>query len=194
MADHVTLFPQDSTHRLVARDLSAFFDRLSERVIALGDGATAKVRAGSYEANAETFLELVLAIDAAREAGRGRVDLKVELAGDVRDEFARFIGSRTCKATFEAFVLPKTLKGAKRCAGCGWPLETEGKRLSCPSGCKPKATRDTLAACWWLRLSGMRRGGLGERFAREGRRLRGSPFFEALQGTARTPLYEWHAG
>lgn len=189
----VTVFPQDPSHRLVAQDLATFFDRLTERVIALGAGASAEVIAGDYRMRAYTYAELVTALDEARSECAGQHDLDVRLWGDVRDDYARFVGSRTGVAHFRAFVQPKEI-GAQLCSGCALPLNGRDVPLTCFTGCANATPAKTpLLACWTLTLSGEGANGLGDRFHGEGRRLKGSPYLATFQGTARTPLHEWHS-
>lgn len=193
----VTLFPTDPDHRLIGSDLSAFLDRVSERLIALGDGAEASVRAGKFRREARNVRDLVAAIDAARAEARGRSDLEVRLRGEVRDPFSKFLGANRLSAEFHAFVKPQVLKAARRCSGCGWPLDHDAHtgEVSCNRrGCGEGAVSDgDVRACWMLRFVGEGADGIGERFVEEGRRLEGSPFFESLEGIARAPLHEWHA-
>jgi hypothetical protein len=192
----VTLFPTDPEHRLIGVDLAAFLDRVSERLIALGDGAEASVRAGKFRRDARNVRDLVAAIDAARSEGRGRADLEVRLRGEVRDHFSKFLGANRLTAEFHAFVKPHVLKAARRCAACGWPLDHDGHtaEVSCNRpGCGEGAPSEgDLRACWMLRFVGEGADGIGERFVEEARRLEGSSFFESLEGVARAPLYEWH--
>lgn len=193
----VTLFPADPQHRLVGPDLAAFLDRVSERFIALGDGAEATVRAGKFKRDARNVRDLVAAIDAARRGAKGREDLAVELKGEVRDHFSKFLGANQLQVEFRAFVKPSALRAARRCTGCGWPLDHDAKtgesscrRRECGEGRPGPAD---LRACWMLRFVGDGAAGIGERFVEEARRIEGSPFFESLEGIARAPLYEWHA-
>ncbi len=170
-----------------------FFDRLAERVVALGAGATAEVFAGEYRMRVDTHFELVTALDEARVECQGRHDLYVRLWGDVRDDYARFVGSRTGVAHYRAFVQP-TEVGARLCGGCATPLSGRDEDLVCSRGCSDAApSAEPLLACWSLTLSGEGTNGVGERFHGEGRRLEGSPYFATFQGTARTPLHEWHS-
>jgi hypothetical protein len=192
----VTLFPSDPTHRLVGPDLASFLDRVSERLIALGDGAVARVRAGKFSAEARNVRDLVAAIDAARAAARGRADLEVRLQGEVRDSFSKFLGANHLEAELRAFVHPLLLRDAQRCSGCGWPLDLDAHtgQVSCRRrGCGEGEPADgDLQACWLLRFKGQGADGIGERFVEEGRRLEGSPFFESLEGISRANLLEWH--
>ena len=193
----MTIFPQDSTHRLVGPDLATFFERVSERVIALGSGAYARVRAGRYEDQVRNLPDLVDTIDAARAISQGREDLEVRLWGDTTDSFGRFLGARTLECKFFAFVSPHTLLDAHLCLACGWPRDYDGTRKD--SGCVRPGCEDDVASdeelrsCWSFRLYGVGPDGIGERFVEEGRRLRGTPFFEALEGACRARLFEWQA-
>lgn len=196
----VTVFPADPDHRLVGADLAAFLDRVSERFIALGEGAEASVRAGKFRKDARNVRDLMAAIDEARAQARGRADLEVRVRGEVRDAFSKFLGANHLKAEFHAFVEPRLLRAARRCAGCGWPLDNDapsGQAACGRRGCgearaagAPDAAE--VRACWMLRFVGEGAAGIGERFVDEGRRLEGSPFFESLEGIARAPLLEWH--
>jgi hypothetical protein len=189
----VTVFPKDPSHRLVGQNLSTFFDRLSERVIALGAGATAEVIAGDYRMRAYTHTELVTALDEARTECAGRHDLDVRLWGDVRDDYARFVGSRTGVAQFKAFVQPTEI-GARLCGSCDTTLNGSGDALACSAGCADATpTPALLLTCWTLTLSGEGTNGLGGRFHDEGRRLSESLYLTTFQGTAGTPLHEWHS-
>jgi hypothetical protein len=188
----VVIFPRDTGHRLVGDHLAAFLDRVGERIVALGAGAGARVEAGSFVADVWTHLDLVEAIDAARAAGAGREDLRVTYSGDARDGFARFVGARRVDAVFHAYVLPATVERARPCAACGAPMEGRPARARCAGGCGAGAGKGRFAPCWRLDLEGRPGPGLGPRFVDEGRRLTGTPFLEALAGTARTPLFEWH--
>ncbi|MCO5172177.1 MAG: hypothetical protein M9894_38260 [Planctomycetes bacterium] len=193
----VTLFPADPEHRLVGADLAAFLDRVSERLIALGDGAEATVRAGKFRRSARNVRDLVAAIDAARREARGKADLEVRLRGDVRDPFSKYLGANALEAEFRAFVKPHALAAARRCGGCGWPLDVDahtGQASCARRGCGDGEPGDGgLRACWMLRFVGQGADGIGERFVEEARRLEGSPFFESLEGIARANLLEWHA-
>lgn len=193
----VTLFPSDPEHRLVGPDLAAFLDRVSERLIALGDGAEAKVRAGKFHEDARNVRDLVGALDHARSTAKGKSDLEVRIRGEVRDQFSKFLGASRLEAEFRAFVKPHLLKAARRCAGCGWPLDFDGHtgQVSCTRrGCgEGEPGQGDLRACWTLRLIGNGADGIGERFVEESRRIEGSPFFESLEGIARAALYEWHS-
>ena len=193
----VTLFPADPQHRLVGADLAAFLDRVSERFIALGDGAEATVKAGKFKRDARNVRDLVAAIDAARLGSKGRDDLEIQLRGEVRDHFSKFLGANLLQAEFKAFVKPSLLRAARRCAGCGWPLDHDAKKDS--ARCRRRGCGEgqpgpaDLRACWMLRFVGEGAEGIGERFVEEQRRIEGSPFFESLEGIARAPLFEWHA-
>ncbi len=193
----VTIFPRDPHHRLVGEHLGVFLDRVCERVVALGDGARARVRAGRFDEEVETLPDLLDTIDAARAQSRGREDLEVRLWGDARPAFARFTASPHVEAKLCAFVRPRPLVDARRCVGCGWPLDFDGTRRAAVcsrAGCGEELAQEgELITCWWLRLFGLGADGLGERFVEEERRLEGTPFFEALQGAARVPLFEWQA-
>jgi hypothetical protein len=193
----VTIFPKDPDHRLVGTDLAAFLDRVSERMIALGDGAEATIKAGKYREEVRNVRDLVAAIDRARGEGKGKADLEVRLRGEVRDQFGKFLGAHRLEAEFRAFVKPHLLKAARRCAGCGWPLDLDAhtgqsscSRRGCGEG-EPGAA--DLKACWMLRFLGAGADGIGERFVEESRRIEESPFFESLEGIARANLFEWHA-
>lgn len=193
----VTLFPTDPDHRLVGADLAAFLDRVSERLVALGDGAEATIRAGKFREQARNVRDLVAAIDAARVKARGREDLEVRIEGEARDPFSKFLGATRVAAEFRAFVKPYRLEAARRCAGCGWPLDHDGHtgEVSCNRrGCGEGVPGEgDLRTCWMLRFVGDGADGIGERFVEEARRMEGSPFFESMEGVARAPLYEWHA-
>jgi hypothetical protein len=193
----VTVFPREPQHRLVGPHLASFLDRVVERIVALGDGARARIRAGRFEGDVETLPDLLDTIDAARVQSLGREDLEVRLWGDARAPFARFTASPRVDVTLSAFVQPQLLLEARRCVGCGWPLDYDGIRgaAACNrKGCGEELAQEgELAACWSLRLCGMGADGLGERFVEEERRLEGSPFFEALEGAARTRLFEWQS-
>lgn len=192
----VTIFPRDPNHRLVTFDLASFLDRVSERLVALGDGASARVKAGKFEAEVRSVAELVEAIERARKASKGKADLEVRLRGDLREDFAKYLGASQADVSFRAFVRPQALDGAKLCGASGWPVDAQDHEVG---SCGRHATGDCdpvdgdLRACWWLRLHGEGSDGIGERFVEEHRRLAGSAFFESLEGTARTPLLEWHA-
>ncbi|RMG08895.1 MAG: hypothetical protein D6731_20910 [Planctomycetota bacterium] len=161
-AVEVLVYPRDPAHRLVGPELVVFLDRLCERIVALGDGATARLKAGPCRAEAETLLELTQAIDEARVRCRGREDLELRIAGDARPAFARFTGGRTLEAVFAATVRPRPVDGG---ALACWTLRLRG----------PDGRRE-----------------LGDRFQRERRRLGDGPFLEALAGSARTVLEERH--
>lgn len=193
----VTVFPRDPRHRLVGAHLGAFLDRVVERIAAVGDGARARVRAGRFEGEVETLPDLLDTIDAARAQANGREDLEVRLSGDARPAFARYTAAARVEAELCAFVRPRLLLDARPCVGCGWPLDYDGTRRAAACnrrGCGEELAHEReLATCWWLRLIGVGAEGVGERFVEEERRLEGSPFFDALEGAARTPLFEWHA-
>lgn len=193
----VTLFPQDPRHRLVGDDLSAFLDRLTERIVALGSGATARLKAGRFEAEAHTLLDLLESLAAAREQARGREDLSIRIEGEPTDEFAKFIGRGRVSLEFQAWVAPRALREARPCAGCGWPLDFDGfssqlscGRRDCGDG---EPLEKELECCWSLSFLGDGPDGIGERFVEESRRLEGSSFFEALEGIGRARLFEWHS-
>lgn len=190
----VTIFPRDPQHRLVGPDLATFLDRVSERMAALGDGALGEVRAGTFHAHPHHLPALLEHIDAARAATRGRHDLSVRLRGDARERFYRYLGERSLDLSFEAFVLPRAVEGATLCGACSHPLDLDGAATACGRRACGAASPgdDDLHACWWLELRGDAPTGIGERFVRERRRLEGTPFFEALQGAARSRLVEWH--
>jgi len=197
VASTVTIFPRDPDHRLVQDDLAAFLDRVAERLVALGHGAAARVRAGRFEAEVYDLLDLLDTVNAARERSQGREDLEIRLHGDVHDGLAKYLGTPRAEAKFQAFVRPRVLLDARLCGGCGWPLDWDGyartatcSRPSCGEG-EPR--RGELRTCWWLRFFGSGPEGIGERFVEESRRFEGSRFFESLEGVSRTPLFEWHA-
>jgi hypothetical protein len=189
----VTLFPRDPAHRLVGFDLAALVDRVGERLVALGDGAEARVTAGRYSREGlRSVVDVVAAIDEARVAGRGKADLELRIVGDARDDFGKFLGASTIDVSLRAFVGPQLLAGARLCAGCGWVVGDAEEPCGC--GTSERETGDAeLSACWWLQLHGRGSDGIGERFVEERRRLAGSPFFESLEGSARTRLLEWHS-
>lgn len=193
----VTVFPRDPAHRLVGPDLAAFVDRLSERLIALGDGAEAEVRAGRFRGRARSTTELLGVIDAARAAARGREDLVVRLRGPLRDAFSKFLGALVGDLELRCYVRPHELPRARLCRGCGWPLDHDA--TSGQDDCTRPSCRDAtpapgaLRACWTLSLRGEGPDGVGERFVDEERRLEASPFFESLEGCARAALLERHA-
>jgi hypothetical protein len=191
----VTLFPADPAHRLVGHDLALFLDRVAERLIALGEGAEATVRAGKFSAKARTVKDLLEAIDAARAASKGKQDLEVRIVGDLRDAFSKYLGASSIQVAFHAFVMPQTLEAAKLCGSCGRPLDWDGYAGQTSCGCEEEveARPDELRCCWLLRFQGEGPDGIGERFVEEDRRLEGSPFFESLEGAARTKLLEWHS-
>lgn len=190
----VTVFPRDPRHRLVGPDLALFLDRVVERLVAVGEGALTRVRAGRFDCEAESLPDLLDTIEAAREQARGREDLEVRLHGEARPDFSKFLGATRVEMKFCAFVEPKLLLDAHPCAACGWPLDYDGvSRVSTCGQCGESEPRpDELHTCWWLRLFGTGADGIGERFVVESRRLTGSPFFESLEAAARTRLYEWH--
>lgn len=193
----VTLFPKDPAHRLVGFDLAMFLDRVGERLVTLGDGAVARVAAGRFvREGLRSTADLVRAIDAARVDARGKADLEVRIAGDARDDFSKFLGAGRVDLSLRAFVRPQPLHGARLCGTCEWPVDTQAYEVT-TCGRPVKGECDPidgdLHACWWLRLHGEGSDGIGERFVEEHRRLAGSPFFESLEGCARTPLHEWHA-
>lgn len=196
LSETVSIFPQSRDHRLVGADLATFLDRLTERMVALGDGAQARVRAGTFEAHPQNLPALLQTIDAAREDAQGQHDLELRLWGDARDRFSRFLGTHSVEVTFQAFVHPQVIK-ANLCAACGWPLDYDGTRKATTCnriGCGDEVSSgQALAACWRVQLLGNGSDGIGERFVLEGRRLEGTPFFEALEGAARARLFEWQA-
>ena len=193
----VMIFPQDPAHRLVQADLAAFLDRLAERLVALGSGATAYLRAGRYESEARSLTDLLASVDRARQLAKGREDLRIRIEGLAHARLARFLGTPRVTLEFRAFVHPHLLLEAKLCSGCGWPLDHDASstmrscgRGSCGDG-DPNGAEE-LRTCWWLQLLGDGPDGIGERFVEESRRFEGSPFLESLRGISRTPLYEWH--
>ena len=189
----VTVFPQDPAFRLVGGDLALFLDRVSERMVALGEGALARVRAGRFDAEVGTLPDLLDTLDAARIQAKGREDLEVRLWGEPRDAFGKFLGATHLEVKFQAFVQPHLLLDAHPCDECGWPLDYDGVSGETACGrCGGETGKPTeVHSCWWLRLFGDGSDGIGERFVLESRRLAKSPFFESLSAAARTPLYEW---
>jgi hypothetical protein len=192
----VMIFPQDPAHRLVQDDLAAFLDRLAERLVALGSGATARLRAGRYEAEARSLLDLLESVDHARTQARGREDLRIRIDGLAQDRLAKFLGTPRVTLEFRAFVRPHVLLDACLCSGCGWPLDFDGPsgmtscgRRVCGEG---DPVEGELKTCWWLQFIGDGPDGIGERLVEEGRRFEGSPFLESLAGISRTSLFEWH--
>jgi hypothetical protein len=200
----VTVFPRDGQHRLVGPDLASFLDRLAERVVALGSGARARVRAGRFDAEVDTIQDLTDTVEAARSQAQGREDLELRLWGPPQASFGKFLGARHLEIKFCAWVQPHLLLDAQLCPACRWPLDLEGysedMKLTCGRpGCPNEGeftshttVKEELRACWWLRLFGSGSEGIGERFVEEDRRLEGSSFFEMLEGCSRTRLLEWH--
>lgn len=105
----LTIYPTDPEHRLVASHLSTFLERISRHLIALGEGATAKLRAGPCAAEAKSWATLVVELNRARERCQRREDLEIRIEGPVRERFGRFLGTRTLSLRFEAFVERRTL-------------------------------------------------------------------------------------
>lgn len=158
MAEHVlTIYPQDPAHRLIGSHLSTFLERVGRHLVALGEGATARLQAGPCEAESRSWASLVVELQRARVRCEGREDLRIDLTGPVRDRFGRFLGSRSLHVRFEAYVHPREVSPGDE-------------------------------ACWRLQLLGEGRSGIGERFVDEGRSLHGTPFLEALEGSARARL------
>lgn len=193
----MTIFPQDPRHRLVGDDLASFLDRVTERIAALGSGATGHLKAGRFEAEAHTLLDLLEALTAARTHARGREDLEIRIEGEASDEFARFVGRPRVDLRFRAWVEPHTHRDARPCAGCGWPLDFDAFSAQLSCGRKECGDGEPLAreliSCWSLSFLGDGPDGIGERFVEESRRFEGSSFFESLEGIGRGRLYEWHA-
>ncbi|MGE0712882.1 MAG: hypothetical protein AB7N76_14180 [Planctomycetota bacterium] len=135
----ITLYPTRPDHRLVGPQLSTFLDRLGLHLVALGHGAVARLAAGGERAEARSWASLVVALDAARQACRGTADLRIDLEGPARDRFARFLGARTVRLRFEAFVEPRECDGQRVCwwlqlrgqgeRGVGERVVEEGRRL-----------------------------------------------------------------
>ena len=132
----VMIFPQDPAHRLVQADLAAFLDRLAERLVALGSGATAYLRAGRYESEARSLTDLLASVDRARQLAKGREDLRIRIEGLAHARLARFLGTPRVTLEFRAFVHPHLLLEAKLCSGCGWPLDHDASSTmrSCGRG------------------------------------------------------------
>ena len=194
----VTLFPRDPAHTLAGTDLALFLDRVAERLIALNDGAKARIRAGRFDAEATTLTDLLDMTRAALEQARGREDLEVRLWGPPRDAFGRYLGTRHLELKLNTFVQPHPLTDARLCACTpprpldfhGYNKEYVCSRGDCEEAGDPEAGE--LHTSWWLRVFGSGPDGIGERFVEEGRRIEGSPFFESLEGVSRARLFEWH--
>ncbi|MBL4844129.1 MAG: hypothetical protein JKY65_01270 [Planctomycetes bacterium] len=103
----LTIYPTEPKHRLAQGQLSAFLERVSRHLIALGEGATAKLRAGPCEAESRSWAGLVVDLDQARRRCNRRDDLEIRLEGPVRERFGRFLGARRLSLRFEAFVDPR---------------------------------------------------------------------------------------
>lgn len=182
--------------------MGAFLDRLAEHVIALGEGAGARVRAGRFESEAHTVRDLLETVDAARTSAQGREDLEIRMFGEPRDRLAKFLGTLRIELEFRAFVHPEPLHEARLCATCRrlcttcelpqFVGDTQRTVDACPACQHSETEPRELNTCWWLRFFGHGPDGIGERFVEESRTLYGSRFFEALQGISRIPLYEWH--
>jgi len=182
---------------MVQEDLAAFLDRLAERMVALGSGARAQLRAGRYESEARSLRDLLESVDRARDQARGREDLRIRIEGLAQEGLARFLGTPRVVLEFRAFVHPHVLLDASLCSGCGWPLDYDGPsgmtscgRAVCGDG-DPAAGE--LRTCWWLQFVGDGPDGIGERLVEESRRFEDSSFLESLTGISRTALFEWHS-
>jgi hypothetical protein len=105
----LTIYPTDPEHRLVASHLHTFLERISRHLVALGEGAVAKLRAGPCAAEARSWASLIVEVNRARERCKWQEDLEIRIEGPVRERFGRFLGTRRLSLRFEAFVERRTL-------------------------------------------------------------------------------------